>query len=262
MPDTFSPARLIELEQKLRGLDAEFTSWRDRSEPGGDFAKHTLQVRRAPEPSRVAGGKRQRATGGGKENGHHRVRRPEVEQQILAVHRIWEFFRAKLAQRLETGFAAFLSCADELAWACYEPARALAYPDPVSNERREPPLVFFNGGWSPFAVARDRAIATARRNGAKRAIVRNAGSTPSCDLSPSRSSVCRGTRGNTCRTPWSSGTRSASLVEEDFGLTVVVSGSANAAAEVGAGMPGSLGRERFSRTSMAAWPAARGLWQH
>lgn len=65
---------------------------------------------------------------------------------------------SKLVQRKETAFFGYLRAADELAWSCYKPVLRLRCPDPVSPCRREPPLVFLNGGLSPFALSRDRAF--------------------------------------------------------------------------------------------------------
>jgi hypothetical protein len=152
--DTFSPRRLVELLQKLRGLEVELESWRSRSENSQAFEKHNSQVRRAQnrlEP--LLGEIRDILKKGGAEVAIV-AEAQRVERLILAVHRTWEFFRGKFAQRQEEQFAPFLAAADEFAWACYEWARALAYPDPANSSMREPPLVFFNGGWSPFAVAR------------------------------------------------------------------------------------------------------------
>jgi hypothetical protein len=69
-------------------------------------------------------------------------------RDVLALYRIWEFFRAKVAQRLDDRYAASLQLADEFAWACYRPAAAALY--------KEPPLVFLNGGQSPFILPRNR----------------------------------------------------------------------------------------------------------
>lgn len=150
--------KVAELEQKLGSLDAEFAAWLSRSEEDGPFEKHHTQIRRVKTHlDRLV----QRIC--------EKVRAPAVpeqilktcrarEQMILTVHRIWEFFRSKLILRHEPLFADYLKAADEFAWACYRPAQALAFPDPVQAGRKEPPLVFFNGGWSPFAVPRGRTF--------------------------------------------------------------------------------------------------------
>ena len=128
------------------------------------------------------------------------------------------------------------------AWACYEPARALAYPDPVSNERRAAAPGVLQRRLEPVCRGdRDRAY--------------RGEEVPSEPLSGARlNAVLRSLPIPVIGLPWYQrqhlpdalviGHEVGHLVEEDFGLTVVVSGSANAAAE-GAGMPGSLRRERF-----------------
>jgi hypothetical protein len=69
-------------------------------------------------------------------------------KNVLALFRIWEFFRNKIVQRLDPHHAASLQLADEFAWACYRPAASQVY--------KEPPLVFLNGGFSPFILPRNR----------------------------------------------------------------------------------------------------------
>ena len=71
-----------------------------------------------------------------------------LEEMLLAAHCLWGFFREKLAQRLDEEVRPFLEVADDLAWGCYAPAMKAA------NAKKEPPLVFLNGGWSPFMVPR------------------------------------------------------------------------------------------------------------
>jgi hypothetical protein len=65
----------------------------------------------------------------------------------LAVFRVWEFFRNKLAQRLETEYRNYLVIADEFAWACYQPVI-------TAGILKEPPLTYFNGASSPFILTR------------------------------------------------------------------------------------------------------------
>lgn len=87
---------------------------------------------------------------------YRRTQEPEFGQadahaltkDVLALFRIWEFLRSRLAQRLEERFYKSLLVADEFAFACYQPAAAALY--------KEPPLVFLNGGFSPFILPRGR----------------------------------------------------------------------------------------------------------
>ena len=62
--------------------------------------------------------------------------------------RIWEFLRAKLQQRTQPEFFPFLSLADEYAWLCYQPVYQRGF--------KEPPLVYLNGGYSPFILTRHK----------------------------------------------------------------------------------------------------------
>lgn len=80
-----------------------------------------------------------------------------AERLMLSEHRIWEYFRVKLAQRNDENFKDYLAVADEFAWACYQLVQRTVYSDPVNAARKEPPLVFFNGGTSPFSVSRGKS---------------------------------------------------------------------------------------------------------
>jgi hypothetical protein len=75
---------------------------------------------------------------------------PDVERHVLDLHRLWGFFRDKLALRYATPFADALLVADDLAWACYEPAQQFI----PAGRRREPPLVYFSSGATPFLMPR------------------------------------------------------------------------------------------------------------
>ena len=70
----------------------------------------------------------------------------EGSKTILGLFRIWEFLRSKLAQRREPNFRTQLWLADEFAWLCYKPIYDRGF--------KEPPLVFLNGGYSPFTLTR------------------------------------------------------------------------------------------------------------
>lgn len=80
------------------------------------------------------------------------------ERNILAAIQIWDFYRAKLALRLDPSLRDSLALLDELAWEAYHPARNRAVVSGVVTEARvrEPPLVFPNASWSPFARSRER----------------------------------------------------------------------------------------------------------
>jgi hypothetical protein len=150
--------KLLELQQKLRALDDEFRRWHEQSEADMPAQKHQSQVLAITVS---LNGLRNRI--------HERVDSlagsPEivgesvtVQRLILALYRVWEFFRSKLEQRSVSAFRAYLATADELVWQCYDPLRKLAFPDLTLVPGKEPPLVFLNGGWSPFVAHRKAAF--------------------------------------------------------------------------------------------------------
>jgi hypothetical protein len=151
--------KAVELEQKLGSLGAEFKDWRDQSESDkSPLRRHHTQIRRVT--MQLDGYRAEIATE------LQSVTAVEakiladcrkLELDILAVHRIWDFFRSKFVQRHVARFETFLATVDEFAWACYEPARRrLAAGHVPAEEVKEPPLVFFDGRSSPFASPRNR----------------------------------------------------------------------------------------------------------
>lgn len=157
--------KLAELQAKLEGLKHELSHWRARSQVRQPLEKHRSQIRRISKriEGRLAAMEEQMEDHGLKALPRSR----EMEQQLLEAHTIWGFFRNKLALRLDPLSHDFLGACDEFAWACYEPlqeAYRRAHPD-FDNEQaalrlKEPPLVFLNGGWSPYAVGRDASFRT------------------------------------------------------------------------------------------------------
>ncbi len=82
-----------------------------------------------------------------------------LEQQILAALHIWDCYRSKWVLRLIDSLAVPLALMDDLAWHAYWPARdrAVASGSVSALDVREPPLVFPNPVWSPFARSREQA---------------------------------------------------------------------------------------------------------
>jgi hypothetical protein len=156
MTTSIANRKRIELEQKFSALDVEFTEWTRISQADQLFEKHHTQV------LVVTTGLKGFAENIRSEL--EKARQPEeiltaarnLQALILAVRRIWEYFRSKWIQRLEVKFQDYLKAADELVWSFYEPVLRHRCPTPVSHCRREPPLVFLNGGLSPFALSRDQ----------------------------------------------------------------------------------------------------------
>ena len=143
----------IGLRQQKLTLQREFADWRERTQEGKQLEKHCTQVLaitaklegfldKIGEPDETA-------ADAFEEN--HRIHR-----LLLGAHRIWAYFRSKLALRDVSWLADDLQCADELAWECYRPARvkAEAADSIAKGDLKEPPLVFFSNDASPFSQAR------------------------------------------------------------------------------------------------------------
>ena len=121
---TWAQRKEAELLAKLASIDAELEYWQAQAGPQGVLAKHNSQLARVasqltPVLARV------RADIEAAELG---ATWPRFERQILDLHRVWDFFREKLALRYVDWFADYLLAADEYAWACYEPAQPVLHP--------------------------------------------------------------------------------------------------------------------------------------
>lgn len=151
--------KLVELKRKLSSLKLEFAEWQTASkDEHSTLPKHHSQIVRVTTQLESFATSIEGWLG---ELQHDEARLQaearQLEAVVLDVHRIWEFFRAKLSQRYVDWLRPYLVAADEFAWACYNAAREASDPAVVPAARvREPPLVFLNGGWSPFTVPRGR----------------------------------------------------------------------------------------------------------
>jgi len=156
--------RHIELHAKLASVELEFGRWRDASERGQPLRKHYRQIRRvtnALDAMRMRIAQDVEAAAGDEVLAQAR----QLERSILELHRLWDYFRSKLALRSVSWFQQPLYAVDELAWACYEPFQ-LAVTVGRPTDLKEPPLSFFNGAWSPFAAGRGRVYEPERVEGA------------------------------------------------------------------------------------------------
>ena len=140
---TLAERKKAELTRKLANLEADFRYWEELSAHA--LEKHYTQVRAVLLPLRVLH-KRIEDDLNEKSGDELLGVSRKATQLILGVHRIWEFFRPKFAQRLDPAYTAFLEIADEFAWLCYQSV-------PTPNKR--PPLVFLNSGDSPFVLRRE-----------------------------------------------------------------------------------------------------------
>ncbi|MEO8562881.1 MAG: hypothetical protein ABI601_12440 [bacterium] len=147
-----------ELELKLNGLADEFTEWKQRTAAKAPLEKHNSQVARLTRQLERARAKLVEQISDTSFDILDEARTTEAD--VLAVYRIWDFFRSKLSQRDSDGLRKFLIAADDLAWACYAPmcnAKVSAFPA-WRPRVKEPPLSFLNGGASPFAQVRNVAF--------------------------------------------------------------------------------------------------------
>jgi hypothetical protein len=156
---TWAERKKAELLAELASFDAELAYWQAQAGPTGVLAKHNSQLARladqlTPVLARV------NADIGEAELG---TSWPRFERQILDLHRVWDFFREKLALRYVGWFADYLLAADEYAWACYEPAQeaATAAKTVKFAAVREPPLVSFTPVSTPFSIPRGSSYAAA-----------------------------------------------------------------------------------------------------
>jgi hypothetical protein len=147
--------RRAELRSKLASIGAEFEHWRAASAKGAPLRKHNSQIARTTEALAGLVARIEQDLDDAK--GAAVLGRSEkVERSVLDLHRMWDYFRSKLALRYVTWFQQPLYAVDELAWGCYEPVQQAVAPA-LRARLKEPPLTFFNGAWSPYAAARGRA---------------------------------------------------------------------------------------------------------
>jgi len=149
---TWAERKQTELLAKLASVDGELAYWQAQAGPTGVLAKHHTQLARmAAELTPVVA--RVRAD---IQSADLSASWPQFERQVLDLHRVWDFFREKLALRYVDRFADYLLAADEFAWACYEPmqqaATAAGTVEPAAV--REPPLVCFTPVSTPFSIPR------------------------------------------------------------------------------------------------------------
>jgi len=152
---SLSTRKLDELNHKLESLTNEFAYWRAKSQELNPLQKHNSQIHRITlQLDQVKSGISKELDELSKSTGAKvlsQVR--EVERDILEVHRIWEFFRSKFVLRGVEWFSPYLVAADELAASAYSAARENYNYQKVSKEAlKAPPLVFFNGGSSPYTM--------------------------------------------------------------------------------------------------------------
>ena len=149
--------RANELIYQKETLRREFAAWRARSQANQPLEKHNSQIARLTtqlEGFLAAVQDPNLDTPSFAEN-------ERIYTRLLGAHRIWAYFRSKLALRDVAWLSDSLKVADELAWKCYEPARTAAKTAGTIDvgALKEPPLVFFTTDATPYAQARDMPFA-------------------------------------------------------------------------------------------------------
>src|SRR6266545_3043000 len=142
------------LIQQITALHQELQDWRERTQQGKKLEKHQTQVDRIA--SRLDGF----LDATGTPTGASFADNQRIRSRVLGAHRIWDYFRSKLALRDVEWFREELLCADQFAWECYKPSldAARAANTIAPEALKEPPLVFFSGDSSPFARSRDAPL--------------------------------------------------------------------------------------------------------
>lgn len=140
-----------ELRHKLDGLALDFARWRAESEDQKPLRLHQSQIAALLGPDKPSNPTNKAPLSVLWRTLDARLRSPkfaggqsdavldevaELEYLLSGAHAVWGFFREKLAQRYTPDARDFLSLADELAWACYQPALKAA------QAKKSPPLVY------------------------------------------------------------------------------------------------------------------------
>ncbi len=152
--------RVAALSDKLDALAHDFDQWLALSTKHATFEKHHTQVRRLVHRlNRLRTSLEQEITALGDDPDALGAAHA-LEHDVLFLYNMWEFYRAKLGQRHVPWTRRFLDLADEYAWACLEPVIKVAVDAGHirAEDVREPPLVYLNGDWSPFAATRGLAL--------------------------------------------------------------------------------------------------------
>ncbi len=144
--------RIAARKRKLASLEAEFVKWEKESSDGRPLRLNYSQIGRITGVLRKL--RKQISDPPQAAAPAQTLTDRELETTALELHRIWEFFRSKFAMRKVEWLRSYLDAMDDFALACYTPARDSATAV-AAAALKEPPLVYFGGGWSPFAMPRD-----------------------------------------------------------------------------------------------------------
>ncbi len=153
--------KLVELRDKVAGIEQEFDAWVADSASGMPLRKHRTQIERLTDQLRGLSGTiagridalaPPGADGAPPAAGDVLAQCRRLQAQMLEIHRLWDYYRSKLSLRHVAWFRDYLAIADEFAWACYEPAQKAA--SSAGGSVRAAPLIFLSGDFSPFTYGR------------------------------------------------------------------------------------------------------------
>ena len=132
-----------QIEGRIDALAAEISYWRAQTKTDNNFKRHHSQVDSFARIIEKLSASEDPRKGKAIEDASDARERSRT---VLGLFRIWQFLRGKLVQRTDEQFREFLWIADEYAWLCYKPI--------YDSGLKQPPLVFLNGGYSPFTLTR------------------------------------------------------------------------------------------------------------
>jgi hypothetical protein len=146
-----APRVAAELRGKIAGLETEFAEWRQATcPPDGALRRHHTQVAAVSATLSGVAADITSQLVDADEGTWIFDRARTIDRAVSDLHRLWGFFRGKLALRYVPWLETSLVVADDLAWACYRTAQQFI----PAERRREPPLVYLTGGTTPFLVPR------------------------------------------------------------------------------------------------------------
>jgi hypothetical protein len=153
---TIAERKVLELEEKLAGIGEEFDAWLADAGTGKPLRKHQTQIRRLTDQLRgMADDVGDRIDKVSVDDDEVLAACRQLQREMLEVHRLWDYYRSKLNLRYIEWFSAYLSTADEFAWACYQPVQDAAGKN-GTPALRGGPLVFLSGEFSPFTDVRGK----------------------------------------------------------------------------------------------------------
>jgi hypothetical protein len=154
MQPTLKTLKQWELRRKHESITAELKIWEEQTAAGTKLAKHYRQVRALVAQMTGMINLAQQEVDALAQSPTADAFFSQLDRAgylILEIHRIWQYFRQKLYVRQGPPLSDVLEALDEFVWDCYNWVVA-------QSERKEPPLVFFNGDVSPEAMYRRKRL--------------------------------------------------------------------------------------------------------